>query len=112
MEYCVREWHSAHLPVARTKLPSDCSVSALGRARLIRKAASTRANAMTTAMNTGRNDILILRSNPVDRPRKPMELWGGNKCNAIWMSTPRNMECCFVPRFEVGQSGEETEDRD
>src|SRR5215472_2033789 len=60
MEYCVRAWHSAHLPVARTISAVGCSVSTFGRARLRRKAASINANAITTAMKTDRKDIATL----------------------------------------------------
>ncbi len=47
------------LTEARTKSAEGCSVSTLGRARLTRKADRISANAMTTAINTDRNDMRI-----------------------------------------------------
>ena len=41
----------------RAPIPPGCSVSTLGRARLIRNAARISANAITTAMKTDRNDM-------------------------------------------------------
>src|SRR5262252_7916405 len=56
MEYCCREWHSAHLPVAFTNSTLGWSVSTRGRARCTRNAPRISANAMTIAMNTERKD--------------------------------------------------------
>lgn len=53
----MRAWHSAHLPWARTKSAVGCCVSALGRALLIRNAASISANETVTAIKTERKPI-------------------------------------------------------
>ena len=50
-------WHSAHLPVARTRAAVGWFTSALGRRVLIMKAATSRAVPRNTVIKTPRNDM-------------------------------------------------------
>src|SRR5258707_7209006 len=54
MEYCERAWHTAHLPMASTNASLGCWIASLGRARLMRKAATINEKEITTAIKTGR----------------------------------------------------------
>src|SRR5437870_1977153 len=84
-------WHSAHLPDARTNAADRCSVSTLGRARLTRNALTTRANAITTAMKTGRNDMgSPSYENPIHRPPAPTDDHSKSDANATALLTRRD----------------------
>lgn len=52
-----RRWHSAHLPVARTRAAVGCAVSVFGLRALTMNAATTSAVPRKMVMKTPRNDI-------------------------------------------------------
>src|SRR6476646_4102825 len=58
MEYCCREWHSAHLPVAFTNSAFGWSTSLRGRERCTSSAPMIKTNAIKMAMKTDRNDTV------------------------------------------------------
>src|SRR5262249_19275755 len=95
--YCILEWHSAHLPLARMYSALGCAVSTLGRARLIRNAASTRANAMATATKTRRNDIA-----KSFRKRALRDLRQAH-CRLLFVER-RNLVCCWLLRARTDGS--------
>jgi len=79
-EYWVREWHSAHLPEARTNSSPGCSVSTLGRARFIKNAATMSAKETATATNTDRKDM---HQPPAVTVATVRTVWSGTILNLV-----------------------------